>query len=210
MDFSFNDSLVGRKMFPKGCPNCGGEVVFKSCEEAFGYTRQDGANVYVCSHYPLCDSYVLAHTKTTPESIQNHPRGILANKELRMQHDVLKLDFNRLWQEKLIAQVYHKYVVSFIVDGEKRYGSIEKTNSSDKTYEIKTELGDIHYVPITEADKVNPRSRSHFWLAEKMGLPVQSCKIPYLDFEQTCEAHKIVQEALLSIGQTSEQTVETE
>lgn len=54
--------------------------------------------LYVCSHYPKCNSYVGVHTGT------KIPKGTLANPELRNKRIKTHKVFDLLWKEKLMTK----------------------------------------------------------------------------------------------------------
>lgn len=58
------------------CPYCGGTAILRDASFVYG-THSHGGQVYVCSHYPSCNSYVGVHPGT------KIPKGTLANRELR-------------------------------------------------------------------------------------------------------------------------------
>ena len=72
------------------CPYCGSSVKFRSA---------DGINhtmLYVCSHYPECDSYVRVHDGT------RIPVGSMANKKLRTLRKTAHEYFDQLYQSGLM------------------------------------------------------------------------------------------------------------
>ena len=60
------------------CPYCGGTAILRDASFVYG-THSHGGQVYVCSHYPSCNSYVGVHPGT------KIPKGTLANRELRQK-----------------------------------------------------------------------------------------------------------------------------
>jgi len=54
--------------------------------------------LYVCSRYPVCDSYVGAHRKTLK------PLGIPASRKLRRKRMQAHKIFDQLWQNKLMEK----------------------------------------------------------------------------------------------------------
>ena len=58
------------------CPFCGGRVVFRSAEGIYHDNRKN-VMLYICSHYPGCDSYVRA------DPITKKPIGTMADRTLR-------------------------------------------------------------------------------------------------------------------------------
>jgi len=196
MEFDFNDLTIGKKLFPQNCPYCGAEIRFQSFEETFGYYKENGGNLYVCSNYPDCCSYTFAHKASLGGAIENMPQGLIADPTLRSTHDYLRRIFNPMWQEKTISRIYNKFVLSFEVDGETRYGTVESLDRDNKLYVLKTETGEEFSIPIDETHKIDTRSRAHYWLASMLNIPFSECKIPCLDFDKTCDAINIVEESL--------------
>lgn len=58
------------------CPFCGGRVVFRSAEGIYQDNRKN-VMLYICSHYPECDSYVRA------DPVTGKPIGTMADRTLR-------------------------------------------------------------------------------------------------------------------------------
>lgn len=60
------------------CPYCGSPALCRPASIVHGSSvLEKGRYLYICSHWPECDSYVAAHKK------DKRPMGNLANKELR-------------------------------------------------------------------------------------------------------------------------------
>ncbi len=79
-------------MKSKTCPYCGSAVELK---DAFAiYRRMGFGQVYVCSTYPLCDSYVGVHEGTTKA------KGSLANRELRELRQKVHAVFDPVWKDR--------------------------------------------------------------------------------------------------------------
>lgn len=77
------------------CPYCGSSVKFRSADGIY----RDNSNrtmLYVCSHYPECDSYVRVHTGTRV------PVGSMANKKLRTLRKTAHEYFDQLYQSGLM------------------------------------------------------------------------------------------------------------
>lgn len=72
------------------CPYCGASVVLRSADGIYKENSND-TMLYVCSHYPECDSYVRVHKGT------NKPVGTLANKKLREMRNTAHHYFNQLY-----------------------------------------------------------------------------------------------------------------
>lgn len=73
------------------CPYCGSKAVLRDASFIYG-SKSSGGLVYVCSHYPTCDSYVGVHPGTTT------PKGTLANKELRRKRIEAHRMFDQIWK----------------------------------------------------------------------------------------------------------------
>lgn len=58
------------------CPYCGSLAILRDASYVYGQNSSKG-KVYVCSHYPACDSYVGVHQGTLL------PKGSLAGPALR-------------------------------------------------------------------------------------------------------------------------------
>src|SRR5512133_2108413 len=100
IDF-FNDASVGSKFFAKGCPYCGSEIEFVSCEDAFGYAKRNYDHVYICSNR-TCGAYTPAHKISKGDGMQYHPQGIIADEDLRRDHALLNTIFKPFHQENLV------------------------------------------------------------------------------------------------------------
>jgi hypothetical protein len=74
------------------CPYCGSKVLFKP--GTYVYKKYYTENVYVCSNYPDCNSYVGTHKRT------GKPLGRLSNKKLRLLKVQAHLYFDTIWKYK--------------------------------------------------------------------------------------------------------------
>lgn len=77
--------------------HCGAHAVLRPASVVHG----DGAKadyLYVCSHYPACDSYVGVHRKS------HKPLGTLAGRELRGKRIRAHRVFNRLWESGMMQK----------------------------------------------------------------------------------------------------------
>ena len=74
------------------CPYCGGTAILRDASFVYG-THSHGGQVYVCSHYPSCNSYVGVHPGT------KIPKGTLANRELRQKRIQAHRIFDQIWQQ---------------------------------------------------------------------------------------------------------------
>lgn len=69
----------------------------KRCILVYG-THSHGGQVYVCSHYPSCNSYVGVHPGT------KIPKGTLANRELRQKRIQAHRIFDQIWQQGILSK----------------------------------------------------------------------------------------------------------
>lgn len=60
------------------CPYCSSQAHLRPAAVIYGsHTEDPTAKVYVCAHYPACDSYVAAHRATLlPISTVSIPRSV--------------------------------------------------------------------------------------------------------------------------------------
>ncbi len=72
------------------CPYCGGTAVLRKASFVYGENAIE-EHLYVCSHYPECNSYVGVHKGTLI------PKGTLANGDLRNKRIRTHKVFSRLW-----------------------------------------------------------------------------------------------------------------
>lgn len=82
-----------RKGFDSGqmrCPYCGSTVIYRSADGIY-HENSKGTMLYVCSHYPECDSYVRVHAGT------KIPVGSLANHKLRALRRTAHYYFDQLY-----------------------------------------------------------------------------------------------------------------
>ncbi len=79
------------------CPYCGASVVYRSADGIYRDNSR-GTMLYVCSHYPQCDSYVRVHAGT------NIPVGTLANHELRTLRRTAHHYFDQLYQSGMMSK----------------------------------------------------------------------------------------------------------
>ena len=76
--------------------HCGSPAVLRSAD-GLCRTHRPGAMAYVCSRYPACDSYVMAHPGTL------EPMGSLAGPKLRQLRYAAHREFNKLYQSGLMG-----------------------------------------------------------------------------------------------------------
>ena len=77
--------------------HCGSPAVLRSAE-GLCKTHRQGAMAYVCSRYPVCDSFVMAHPGTL------EPMGSLAGPKLRLLRYAAHQEFNKLYQSGLMSK----------------------------------------------------------------------------------------------------------
>lgn len=78
------------------CPYCGSTAILK--DTSFIHGRSASGQVYVCSKYPACDSYVGVKSGT------KLPLGTLANRELRQKRIQTHHIFDQLWKRKIFTR----------------------------------------------------------------------------------------------------------
>ena len=81
----------GFNMQAMRCPYCGGKVIFRSADGIYNENKY-GTMLYVCSHYPQCDSYVRASKNS------NIPVGTMANAKLRRLRTEAHREFDQLYK----------------------------------------------------------------------------------------------------------------
>ncbi len=79
------------------CPYCGSPAILKDASYVYGH-HSSGGKVYVCSHYPACDSYVGVHQGTSL------PKGSLANRTLRKKRIQAHRIFDQLWRQGIFSR----------------------------------------------------------------------------------------------------------
>ncbi len=79
------------------CPYCGSPAILKDTSYVYGH-HSSGGMVYVCSHYPACDSYVGVHQGTSL------PKGSLANPTLRKKRIQAHQIFDQLWRKGIFSR----------------------------------------------------------------------------------------------------------
>lgn len=88
--------------------HCGRPSVLRSAE-GICKTHRPGAMVYVCSDYPACNSFVMAHPNTLA------PMGSLAGPELRRLRYEAHQEFDRLYKTGLMTRNEAYRWLSYIV-----------------------------------------------------------------------------------------------
>ena len=79
------------------CPYCGSAVHFRSADGIYK-DNYSNAKLYVCTKYPICDSYIRVHPGTTI------PVGSLADAKLRMLRVTAHQHFDRLHETGLMSR----------------------------------------------------------------------------------------------------------
>ena len=79
------------------CPYCGSPAILKDASYVYG-DNSYGGKIYVCSHYPACDSYVGVHQGTTL------PKGSLADRTLRKKRVQAHRIFDQLWRQGIFSR----------------------------------------------------------------------------------------------------------
>lgn len=81
------------------CPYCHAKAYLRPASVVYGAKPPDpAAKYYVCAHYPACDAYVAAHSKTLL------PMGTLANAELRKKRKEAHLALDHLWRSGMMRR----------------------------------------------------------------------------------------------------------
>jgi hypothetical protein len=84
------------------CPYCGKLAKLKDSTVVYG---QSYGNIYLCTGFPECDSYVGVHKGT------NKPLGPLANKPLRELRKQCHKAFDLLWKgQKLTRRATYQWL----------------------------------------------------------------------------------------------------
>jgi hypothetical protein len=185
---------LGKMFFPSGCPYCNSDVLFRKFSEVFDGGDPDDT-IYICSNTD-CMAYTLGHRDTKGGAVKDYPQGVIANKQLRDAHDLLRSKFSPLWMDNQIKFIYRDFIVKYIDENEEECVGIADGFSSEGTYKIYNEDKSVALeVPALRVSKVNTRTKAYFWLALKMDMTYQDCKIPMLNLEDTSRAIGIIDEA---------------
>lgn len=79
------------------CPYCGAEVILRDATFIYHNSKsKDWGNMWVCSNYPKCNSYVGCHQGTSL------PLGRLANERLRTLKMEAHKQFDPIWKSGLM------------------------------------------------------------------------------------------------------------
>ena len=79
------------------CPYCGGIAVLRNAGYVYG-DKSKRQKLYVCQHYPECNSYVGVHDGT------DIPMGTLANGDLRNKRIQAHHAFDRIWKYGILTK----------------------------------------------------------------------------------------------------------
>jgi len=79
------------------CPYCGSVATLRPAAEIYHDASREGL-LYVCSHYPVCKSYVSVYPGT------KMPMGPLANGDLRNLRIRAHRKFDRIWQTGIMSR----------------------------------------------------------------------------------------------------------
>ena len=190
---------LGTVYFPKGCPYCGSKVKLLPFVDVYGY-EVDNAYVYCCGDFPDCNSYVHAHQNDKGDAVLYAPIGRIANEELRSLHEYVRAKFNPLWMNHLIKTVCPEYVVRFEEGLEYYIGEVTDIDRIEKVYVIKDDASKIHKVPLRDIEKIDLRTKSYYWLSQRLGISYDEAKIPMLDEEQSMTAIKVIEQAYKNLN----------
>ena len=79
------------------CPYCGSTAVLRDASFVY-HEKSKGGRLYVCSHYPACDSYVGVHPGTAI------PKGTLADRSLRLKRIRAHRVFDQIWKTGILSK----------------------------------------------------------------------------------------------------------
>lgn len=79
------------------CPYCGRQAILRDASYVYKEQTLD-KYLYVCSGYPECDSYVGVHANTL------HPKGSLANGDLRHKRIETHRLFDAIWKNGIFSR----------------------------------------------------------------------------------------------------------
>ena len=79
------------------CPYCGRQAILRDASYVYKEHALD-KYLYVCSGYPECDSYVGVHASTL------HPKGSLANGDLRHKRIETHRLFDAIWKNGILSR----------------------------------------------------------------------------------------------------------
>ena len=79
------------------CPYCGSPALLRDASFVYGSRARD-EKLYVCLHYPACNSYVGVHKGTMI------PKGTLANQSLRKKRILAHQVFDQIWKQGIMTK----------------------------------------------------------------------------------------------------------
>lgn len=79
------------------CPYCGSPAFLHDASFVY-HDKSNGGQLYVCSRFPACDSYVGVHPGTTL------PKGTLADKSLRRKRIRTHKIFDQIWMNGILSK----------------------------------------------------------------------------------------------------------
>ena len=96
--------------------HCGAHAMRRPASVVHGDNAKN-EYLYICSRYPVCDSYVGVHKKS------RKPLGTLADKPLRVKRIQAHKSFNRLWESGVMKkwQAYKWMAAKFGLNGEQAH-----------------------------------------------------------------------------------------
>ena len=99
---------------PVICPYCGAQAILRPGSYLFNDVSIE--QLYVCTKYPVCDSYVAAHP-------DKRPMGLLADAELRMKRREAHHAFDELWKQGIFTRsVAYKWMSDlFYIKGQEAH-----------------------------------------------------------------------------------------
>lgn len=119
------------------CPYCGAEAKLRPARVVYGdKTIDENSYLYVCTGYPLCDSYVNAHKES------KRPMGTLANSELRNKRILAHHALANLWQSGTMtkSQAYWLLRIKLGLDDEHTHIGQFDTGMCDRVIKVCNEI----------------------------------------------------------------------
>ena len=105
------------------CPNCGAPVDYGSNAVIYGRPFGSGL-VYICSRFPVCDTYVGAHGERANEEQRYLPMGTMADATLRSLRKRVHNMIDTYWQVSSVMSrpaVYRHLAVLLNIPFEKAH-----------------------------------------------------------------------------------------
>lgn len=128
------------------CPYCGRPAILRDASYVYG-SNSYGGRVYVCSHYPACDSYVGVLSGT------NLPKGSLANSALRKKRVQAHQIFDQIWKQGILNRqdAYRWLAEKFCL--ERRYAHIGEFSDymCDQLIQEASKVLENNHVPLRMA-----------------------------------------------------------